>query len=189
MTARIAGHLSASPERNIALTHFGDGGWTLAPPEEVAVRMNGILLNEWESEQYFTMALAGIDLTTGQVVVTQAGHPSSAILRVDGQVEFVESFGMPIGLIEDATFAQAEATLGPGDKLILYSDGITECPDPDERLFDEHGFAKALEKNASQSGTDLLDGIYDELRTWKGDEAFPDDISAILVEFGASDQS
>ena len=67
----------------------------------------------------------------------QAGHPSPHILCVDGSKEFREEFGMPIGLVDDVEFSNFEIELNPGDKLMLYSDGITKCPDAEDNLLDE----------------------------------------------------
>ena len=184
MTARIAGHLSAgSPERNVALETGPDGRTRMARPVDIATRMNDILLDEWEAEQYFTMAIAEIDLIDGRFTVGQAGHPSSLIQRADGTIEFVEALGMPIGLIPAASFTQTEGVLEPGDRILLYSDGITECPDRTDRLLDEAGLAEIVGSLAGKKGTQFTDALYAALIDWRGREDFPDDISATLVEY------
>lgn len=184
MTARIAGHLSAgSPDRNVALITGEDGELRMAGPEDVAHRMNDILLHEWDAEQYFTMALADIDLETGRVRLGQSGHPASLIQRRDGVIEFVDAPGMPIGLIPDAAFAQIDLRLNPGDRLLLYSDGLTECPDPKDVLLDEDGLSRIVSGLGDLRGEAFQDALYSALVDWRGDEDFPDDISAILIEF------
>ena len=151
MAARIAGHLNpATPERNIALTTDDMGLYTMRPPDEVCARLNEIILNEIETDTYLTMALADIDLRSGRIVMTQAGHPSAAIQRCDGSVEFAETFGMPIGLVPDAIYSSFELRLSPGDRLLLYSDGITECPVGSDEMLEER-IHRVLASRASQT--------------------------------------
>ena len=185
MTARIAGHLSAaSPERNVALSRNDDGALFMARPADIAARMNEILLTEWEADQYFTMAIAGIDLRSGAFVIGQPGHPSSLIQRASGGIEFVEALGMPIGLIPGATSDEAEGRLKPGDRMLLYSDGLTECPDAEGEMLEEEGLARIVAALSDLSGEEFVDALYAALVDWRGGEDFPDDLSAILVEFG-----
>ena len=184
MTARIAGLLNpASPDRNLALTQTPQGTRTMRPPDEVCVALNDLLLAEIETDRYLTMILADVNLATGHVTLAQAGHPSPAILRVDGSVEFVSSFGMPIGLIPGAEFSAFEISLQPGDRLLLHSDGLTECPiDEDETLLDEEGLEALLKTIFDKSGLAFIDALQSELTRVSGLTDFPDDLSAILLE-------
>ncbi len=100
MTARLAGFLSGTtPEQNLALVQAGDGYGARAP-DELASLLNRIVLRELQTETYFTLAYADIDLVSGRTAIVQAGHPHPAVLRAGGGVEFVGSGGYPIGLIE-----------------------------------------------------------------------------------------
>ncbi|MGV8949868.1 MAG: PP2C family protein-serine/threonine phosphatase, partial [Cypionkella sp.] len=82
MTARLAGLLSGgSPDQNIALRSSADGGKEAWPPAEVAARLNRMMLQELQVEQYFTLAYAEIDLRNGLTRLVQAGHPHPLILR------------------------------------------------------------------------------------------------------------
>ena len=183
MTARIAAHLSASsPDRNVALTADQSGTLRMLAPDEVCRRLNRVILDDIETDVYFTMIIAEIDLETGHVAMGHAGHPSPAILRADGSAEFAAAFGMPIGLIPDAQFATSEAVLAPGDRLVLYSDGLTECPMPDGSLLDEAGLATLFTANTGLTGVAFLDGIVASLTERSGLGTFPDDLSGLMVE-------
>jgi sigma-B regulation protein RsbU (phosphoserine phosphatase) len=150
MTARLAGMLSgASPEHNFALTVGRSGTPEAWPPEMVAVRFNRMMLETMQVDQYFTMAYAEVDLHTGKVSLVQAGHPPPAILRVDGRVEFIGQGGLPIGLIEGASYDRIETCLDPGDRLFLVSDGVTECTNPQGEELGEEGLRRLLMRNAT----------------------------------------
>ena len=183
MTARVAGYFNPmSPLQNIALETAGDGTATMLPPDEVCRRLNTILLTEMETDTYLTMALADVDLETGHVRVAQAGHTSPAIQRADGSVRFEAAFGMPIGLVEGAEFSAFDLELAPGDRMLLYSDCVTECPLPGDAMLEEEGLAEILGENRDLRGTDLLDRLAEEMARRSGLSDFPDDLSCALIE-------
>ena len=183
MTARIAGYFNPmSPEQNIALERKGTDEWGMLPPDDVCERLNSILLTEMETDTYLTMVLADVNLATGTVTMTQAGHTSPAIQRADGSVSFASAFGMPIGLVEGAEFSTTDFTLSVGDRVLLYSDGITECPLHNEEMLEEEGLAELLNDHRSKRGNALLDAIVSELSKRTGLNNFPDDLSCALIE-------
>ncbi len=184
MTARLAGFLSGStPDQNLALVHCDGGGYSARSPALVAEHLNRIVLEEMDTEHYFTLLLAHLDLQTGAVVATQAGHPHPAIQRADGTVEYCGQGGLPVGLLPDATYEDFNVALNAGDRLFLMSDGITECPGNDGEMLDEDGVVEMLIRNASIRGSKFLEAVMWDLNEYSGGQDFPDDISAIMLEF------
>ncbi len=183
MTARLAGYLSATiPEQNVALMR-GPGGYMPRPPAEVLADLNQMFLGEIETELYFTMLLADVDLDTGRVVMAQAGHPNPAIQRACGRVEIGGPGGLPVGLIDGASYEAFEAQLCPGDRLFLHSDGVDECADPEGRLLGEEGVARILEELRQTGGMAFLESVIWKLAAFAGRDDFGDDVSAVLLEF------
>jgi len=187
MTARLAGFLSGStPDQNLALEHCEGGGYSARSPALVTEHLNRIVLDEIETEHCFTLLLAHFDLSTGVVVVTQAGHPHPALQRADGTVEYCGQGGLPVGLLPDATYEDFSIVLDAGDRQFLMSDGITECPGKDGGMLDEDGVVGMLNRNASIRGNQFLETVMWDLNEYSGGQDFPDDISAILLEFNGS---
>ena len=184
MTARLSGLLSGgSPEQNMALS-LGKGGQREAwPPEVVASRLNRLMIEELKVEQYFTMAYAEIDLETGRVRLVQAGHPHPVIMRKSGRIDTLGAGGLPIGLIADASFERVEATLGPGDRLVLLSDGVTECPDIAGFELGEDGLESMMRTNSTLDSPALLEAIIADLTQFHGSSDFPDDVSGVVFDF------
>lgn len=182
MTARIAELFSDhAPERNIALKPAGER-YELRQLENAFAALNEILQSDVDSDQYLTMALAHVNLATGHVDICQAGHTSPAIQRRDGRVEYLDLSSTPIGLIEEGEFVRTSLTLQTGDRLVLYSDGITECADQAGTLLDEAGFAEILKRNVEKHGPDLVDAMVSDLIAFGGREDFGDDLSAAVIE-------
>ncbi len=186
MTARLGGYLSSAHfDQNVAMEKRFDKFYSLLPPEKVAAILNARLMADTGIEEYFTMAYAIIDLRNGHLKMVQAGHPHPLLLRADGSAEFLGEGGMPIGLLPDVSFQQIDTYLQPGDKLLLYSDGFTECRLADGSHLDESGLlGMALNCAADADGPEFLDDMF-----WRLTQNIPagggmeDDTSAVFFEY------
>lgn len=184
MTARLSSLLSgSSADQNIVLRR-GEGGAPAArPPREVAAQLNRLFVDEIQAEHYFTLAYAEADLVTGRVVIVQAGHPHPAVLRATGMVEYLGTGGLPVGLIAGGSWDEFEVQLMPGDRLLLLTDGITECPGGDGQELGEEGLARILRRNRILTARAFLEALMWDLGAHAGGRDFPDDISGVLFEF------
>lgn len=188
LTARLAGYLSGlSPTHNIALIDKGDGTFDARDPAETAALLNETLLRELETDHYFTIALSIIDLETGHVKCVQAGHPYPIVVRNKFRVELLGSGGLPVGLVPGATYDSFEFTLKPGDRFMLYSDGLTEAENPSGMQLDESGLAELLIRHSAVSGNELLKQVLAELNAFCGNADFDDDVSALVFDYQAAE--
>ena len=188
MTARLAGYLSsASVAQNMALRYDKNGRVQVLPPAEVITKLNTAVLDELKTELYFTLLLADLDLRSGAVRMAQAGHPHPLVQRANGQIEQQGPGGLPVGLVEGAEVEGFSTTLAPGDRLLILSDGVTECPDPAGDLLAEAGLARMVETLTPHRGADFLGGLMAQLAKFAGTSDFPDDVSGVLVEYRQPD--
>jgi sigma-B regulation protein RsbU (phosphoserine phosphatase) len=184
MTARLAGYLSASAsDQNVALRRLEDGSYQSLPPSEVIGILNDLVLDEMDTEHYFTLLLADVNLVTGEMVLAQAGQPHPAVQRADGSVEQCGTGGFPVGLMSGIKFEQFEVQLRKGDRILILSDGVTECPDPDGEMFEEEGLETLMSDLRNVKGPAFLDALIWNLMSFAESDDFPDDVSGILFEF------
>jgi sigma-B regulation protein RsbU (phosphoserine phosphatase) len=184
MTARLAGYLSAfAPEQNLALYEVETGQFRMRPPAETIATLNKLILDEMDTELYFTMILADVDLSRGKVELAQAGHPHPAIQRRDGRIEWAGHGGLPVGLLPGARFEQVSLDLGPGERLLIHSDGIVECADIKGQLLDNDGLSGILTELRDIHGPACLEALTWNLSMFSGSDDFADDVSAVLLEF------
>lgn len=179
MTARLAGLLSGhTPEQNIALLSGADA----RSPAAICAHLNRLLCEEMETDQYLTLAYADVDLESGLCTMAQAGHPHPVWQRGLSSPQFLGQGGLPIGLLAQAEYESFSVTLQPGDRILLLSDGITECPDDAGAELGEDGLSRFLTEN-SHNGPALLDALVAHLVAHAGGAEFRDDVSGVLFEY------
>lgn len=183
MTARLAGFLTgSSPDQNLAFGKMADGTQALLPPDQVAERFNRLMLEEIQAEQYFTMAFATLDRDTRMLSLVQAGHPHPILIRRTGEHVTLGNGGLPIGLIPDAPYECIKVQVEPGDRLILVSDGLTECPLPDGNDFGVEGLSASLSRSSGLAGAEVLESLVWDLTRQSGLDGFPDDVSGVVFD-------
>jgi sigma-B regulation protein RsbU (phosphoserine phosphatase) len=182
-TARVAGYFSSgSVEQNLALETCADGIPCPRAPEDVMADLNHQVLHDIETDLYFTMVLADLNLETGLLRFAQAGHPHPVLQSNKNTFLHLGTGGMPVGLIDDITFERTEYLMRPGDRLFIVSDGVTECPDPSGALLDQEDFEQMLRQFVHKHGQDVINDIFIGLAADANLTVFPDDVSIIMVE-------
>jgi sigma-B regulation protein RsbU (phosphoserine phosphatase) len=158
------------------------------PPHEVVRILNQRFCAENDEVlSYFTMVYGVLDTRSGEGRLCQAGHPTPLIVRASGEVIAVGEGGMPVGMMEGLTWDEQAFLLATGDRLCLYSDGITECENPQHELFGQHRLEALLIKEAQTPLPQLFPHISAALIHWRAEaEALEatvtDDISLFIIE-------
>ena len=132
---------------------------------------------------YFTIIFGVIDEVTGGVVLSQGGHPSPLhIRRADTSVTAIGDGGPLVGLFPSVEYENVTFSMQPGDRLILYSDGISECTNRTGEMF---GDERLLTLATDIDCLDLpraIQHVGQQLQAWRGGVAFDDDVSLLLIE-------
>lgn len=186
MTARLGSYLSSHYfEQNVAMERRFNRFYALRQPEEVASTLNSRLVADTGIEEYFTMAYGIIDLRSGVMKMVQAGHPHPLLLRKDGTAEFIGDGGVPIGLLPGIPYTQFEAHLNTGDRLLLYSDGFSECRLENGEMLEPEGLLDLVrECDPNQGGQEFLNDLFWRLtQVMSSEHGLEDDVSATFLEY------
>ena len=137
----------------------------LASPAKVLEHANELLVAEMPERMFVTCLYLVLDPTTGHVVYANAGHNLPYVRTDAGVVEF-RATGMPLGLMPGMVYEEREAIIGPGDNVLLYSDGLVEAHDPNGEMY---GFPRLRADLATElAGSELLDELLDRLHAFTG---------------------
>lgn len=184
LCARIAALFSDGPQGlNIVMARDAKGGaHHILSPAQVAARLNTILLKEMLTDNYLTMAYMDIDLRTGELKLVQAGHPHPILQRADGEAVLLGQGGFPVGLLPDAEYQDVTLRLNPGERILLYSDGIIEAQDGKGREFGQMRLARLIQQARDVTGSGFLDLLRSNVIGWSARREFVDDVSGVMVE-------
>jgi serine phosphatase RsbU (regulator of sigma subunit)/pSer/pThr/pTyr-binding forkhead associated (FHA) protein len=118
-----------------------------ADPAAAVTRLNALVLRATVPDSFVTLAAVVLDPVHHVAVVVSAGHPAPLLRRADGSVEESipeESIGLPLGIAELGCYERREVRLGPGEAVLLFSDGVTESLDAGDHQFGSQGVRAVL---------------------------------------------
>lgn len=145
-------------------------------------RLNRFLIDRTGGEKYATVFYSLLDCT-GRFSYTNAAHCPPLLVRASGDLCSLEATGMPVGLMESAEFAIAEHWLLPGDKVVIYSDGVTEAQNASAEFFGKRRLREVVVSHAKESCKAIHDAIQEAVTGFTEGAAQSDDITVLVLEF------
>jgi sigma-B regulation protein RsbU (phosphoserine phosphatase) len=104
------------------------------------------------------------------------------LLQAGGAVTQLDAGGIMIGVLPDPEFPEQSVQLGPGDKVLFYTDGLTECPDASGTLFGVERVQECLSRHRRLDCDQLIARLVDEVRGFSKSGEFADDLTVVLLE-------
>lgn len=150
---------------------------------EIMARVNAELARDNVAEMFVTAFCGILDLRDGSVEYSDGGHEAPYLVRADGRVERIaKQSAMALGVFEDAPFETGRQRLAPGEAIVLFTDGVSEATDAQDRLFttDRIGQALAAAK-ARPSARYLAEGLAESVRGFVGAVPQSDDIAILVI--------
>lgn len=152
----------------------------------------GATLNQhvWESSsanKFITLLVISLDPETGTMSYVNAGHNDGIVIRTDGSLKRLKSAGAPIGMLPGATYLSQDVDLGLGDLVCIYSDGITECPAPDDEEYEIDRLIELLRKHHGEPLDEILNAIDHAVTEFGAGLPQGDDQTVILLRRSAAD--
>jgi sigma-B regulation protein RsbU (phosphoserine phosphatase) len=155
---------------------------------EVATRINNLLVKSTDANMFVTFFYGLLDRSKSTFTSTNAGHNPPLLLRSDQTTELLEKGGLVLGFLSDQKYEQQTTTLGPGDILILYTDGITEARSPEEekavadKLFGEDRLTQIIKNSASLSAREIQSAILQAVSAHTKNTPQGDDITIVVIK-------
>lgn len=154
-------------------------------PAEILEIVNRRICDHNAEEMFVTVWLGILEISSGKIVAANAGHDDPAVCRKGKTFECVKSkHGLVVGAFSAARYTDYEIHLEKGDKLFLYTDGLTESTDINGRMFKAEGMLSALNRNREKHPESLLKGVWREVEKFVGDAPQFDDLTMLCLEFG-----
>jgi sigma-B regulation protein RsbU (phosphoserine phosphatase) len=116
----------------------------------------------------------------GEVEICNAGHLPPLLLRAGG-AEWIGPTGLPVGISGEARFGVTSVRLRPGDALVLYTDGLTEAPDPSGAEYGRERLRDRLSAHSSRKPQDLLAATLEDLRSFRMGASKSDDLTLMAI--------
>jgi sigma-B regulation protein RsbU (phosphoserine phosphatase) len=130
----------------------------------------------------FTICYLVLNRRTGEFRCSRAGHPMPIIIRGGGQLESIEAGGTIIGLDRMLPFEEDTGRLSPGDSILLYSDGVTECTG-NSGPFGLNGLTQLLRQCVGLPPASICGKIVTSLRQFTGGAAMQDDVTILALTY------
>jgi phosphoserine phosphatase RsbU/P len=152
------------------------------PLPEIARRVNQYLYERSGDDRYATLFYGVID-PDGNLTYLNAGHVPPLVRRASGELVELASTNLPVGMFPGVEFVAARVSLGPGDFVIIYSDGVSEASNPAGEMFGEERLRAFTRGFAGASAAQLADAVHAALRDFSGGAPQGDDITLLVLKY------
>ena len=153
-------------------------------PAEVFTTVNRILCDGNDAGLFVTAWMGVLEISTGTLTYVNAGHNPPLLKRAGGEFEYLRArTGFVLAGMDDMVYRQNTLTINPGDRLFLYTDGVTETTDTHEQLYGEERLRSFLNSHPAADTTGLLRALLQDLKAFADGAPQFDDITMLLLDF------
>lgn len=187
----VTGHGVVAALQSVALARALSAAWPtpltsgVHTAEIVAHQLNERFPLEPGAWDYFTFLGGVIEMSTFTVRFVSAGHPAPVHVAAGGEPVVLQASGLPIGMFPGTEYTESVARLAPGDRLYCYSDGVTDAMNPADEDFNQTGLVASLAASRPRPLGETLQGVRENVRTWRGTDELDDDLTLVGLEVPA----
>ena len=151
-----------------------------SPPGAICASVNRLLCGQMISGRFATFCYLRLDATRGTVTYANAGHNPPLLVRATGEIVPLQAGGVVLGVFPDARFEDGQSTIAAGDRLILYTDGITEARSPSDEEFGETRLGETVARHRHLDASALHAQVFGEVTAFASG-GFEDDATLLVV--------
>ena len=152
--------------------------------QEMARKLNDFVHRSSSPNSFITFFFCELNRKNGELSYINAGHNPPLVLDKKGKVYRMESCGLCLGMFPEVDYEVKKAILNPGDTAVLFTDGITESRNKDNKEFDEDRLIKLLQKHSKLSALKLLEKINEEVDKFTAGAEKMDDQTLVIIQRG-----
>jgi serine phosphatase RsbU (regulator of sigma subunit) len=152
----------------------------------LVARLNTQICRHSPGSRFITLFYGVYTPSTGALTYVNAGQNPPLLRRADGSIERLSGTGIALGMFDGSTYQAVETPVGPGDLLLLYSDGITEAENPAGQPFEEAGLERFIAARGGESPAALAPAILQAVESHARDSRFTDDLTVLILKRAAS---
>jgi serine phosphatase RsbU (regulator of sigma subunit) len=152
------------------------------PIDDKMRRVNRMLCERTEEGKYATVFYCTID-RSGVLQYINAGHCSPILMSRGEKVQYLETTGVPAGLLADAEFTVETVQLKPGDRLLIYSDGVTDSQNVDGQFFGRRRLRELIEAQPDLTAPALHDHLNEALEVFTEGSGQGDDVTLLVLQY------
>lgn len=153
-----------------------------SPVGDTIMRSNRLIYQSTDPEKFATLFIAILDLEEHSLSFCNAGHENPILLRADGGVDRLATGGMALGVLDEFPYQAGEERMGPGDILVIYSDGIPDAVNEFEHPFGEERLLACVREAAGESAGEILRRVVAAVREHEQGADRIDDLTIIVVK-------
>ena len=151
---------------------------------DIFTKANEKLCENNESGMFVTAWMGILDLTTGNVKFANAGHNPPLLKRANGSFEYLKTrAGFVLAGMEGIRYRAGEITLNPGDRIFLYTDGVPEATNTENKLYGEDRLLAFMNQNSNVKATELLPALKANIDEFVGEAPQFDDITMLMLDY------
>lgn len=151
-----------------------------ASPGAVCTSVNRLLCRNMASGRFITFCYARIDIAARKLTYANAGHNPPLLVHANGNIDKLAPGGTVLGVFAESTYEQGEFTIASGDRLILYTDGITEGRNPAGDEFGEDRLAESASRYRDLHAEEMLAAMLCDVEGFNGG-VYEDDATLIVA--------
>ncbi len=152
-----------------------------SPPHAICASVNRLLCGQMIAGRFATFCYVRLEQGRGTMCYANAGHNPPFLAHPDGSVERLTVGGTVLGVFPEADYRTGETSIGSGDRLLLYTDGITEARNADDDEFGEDRLANLFVEHRHLDAAALHRAVLNEVTGFTGERGFQDDATMLVV--------
>ena len=151
---------------------------------DIFTKANEKLCENNESGMFVTAWMGILDLKTGNLQFANAGHNPPLVKKAGGGFEYLKTrAGFVLAGIEGMRYRASELTLSAGDRIFLYTDGVTEATNTENKLYGDDRLLAFVNKNVTVDAAEFLPALKENIDEFVGDAPQFDDITMLMLDF------